>query len=307
MTSGPQTQGWWIASDGRWYPPHLHPGSQSRARPVSQPPAPAGSAWWVASDGRWYPPQLHPHRRTAASEGECRGMGAPAGVPTLGHEQKPPAPAPRRGWRRNPGNRWPRALKLGAAALGVALVGSAAYGATLWVVGLGTGSSGQAKFGTVSNITITAVASPTPTNLLYPHGTGDVVAKVTNPNHFPVTITKVKLPKSTVYGTGYSTSSLTTTKAACGASATGSDVSWHYSNSTTGSAHTLHTAITVAASGQSGDPLTVTFTNDASMGTTASATCEGIYLKMPSLIGITGYAGGSATPDSSPFTDKWTS
>src|ERR1700728_627018 len=38
-----QTAGWWMASDGRWYPPHLHPGprapSYSQLGPVGwQPP-----------------------------------------------------------------------------------------------------------------------------------------------------------------------------------------------------------------------------------------------------------------------------
>lgn len=192
-------------------------------------------------------------------------------------------------------------------AVGFMLVGAAAYGATLWIVGLNSGSSGQAKLGTVSNLTITAVATPTPVNVLYPHGVGDVVAKITNPNNFPVTITAVKLPKLTVFGTGYTTSSLTTTKTGCGATATGSDVIWRYASTASGSTHTLHTAITVAASGQSGDPLTVTFTDDASMGTTASATCENAYVKMPSLTGITAYGGGTGTPSSSPLTDKWTS
>jgi len=41
--------GWWIASDGKWYPPEptmdgSHPGL----------PAPG---WWLASDGYWYPPE----------------------------------------------------------------------------------------------------------------------------------------------------------------------------------------------------------------------------------------------------------
>jgi hypothetical protein len=202
---------------------------------------------------------------------------------------------------------WSRSRKIGAAVAGAALAGGAAYGATLWTVGLNSGSSGQAKSTTVSNLTITAVATPTPTNLIYPHGTGDVVLKITNPNHFPVTITKVKLPKSTVFATGYSTSSLTTAKTGCGALLSGSDVTWRFSNGTTGSSHTLHTAITVAASGQSGDPLTVTLTNDAYMGTTASATCENIYFKMPALIGVTAYGGGTGTPATSPATDKWTS
>ncbi len=39
--------GWWLASDGRWYPPREH----------EQPPAPG---WWLASDGKWYPPQTPP-------------------------------------------------------------------------------------------------------------------------------------------------------------------------------------------------------------------------------------------------------
>ena len=194
-----------------------------------------------------------------------------------------------------------------AAAIGVLFAGGAAFGATQWLIGLNAGSNGQAKGAPVSNLTITAIATPTPTNLLYPHGAGDVVVKITNPNKFAVTITKVKLPKSTVYATGYSTSSLTTAKTGCTATATGSDVSWHYSNGTTGSSHTLHTALTVAGNGQSGDPLTVTFTSDAYMGTTASATCEGIYFKMPALIGVTAYGGGSASATSSPATDKWTS
>ena len=187
------------------------------------------------------------------------------------------------------------------------MAGGLAYGATLWTVGLNAGSSGQARSATVSNLTITAVATPTPSNLLYPHGAGDVVVKITNPNHFPVTITKVRLPKSTAYATGYSTSSLTTTKTGCGALATGSDVTWDYSNGTTGSSHTLATALTVAATGQSGDPLTVTFSNDAYMGTTASATCEAAYFKMPSLVGVTAYGGGTVPPASSPATDNWTS
>lgn len=209
--------------------------------------------------------------------------------------------------RRPRGKGWSRTTKASAAVIGAGLAGAAAYGATLWVVGLNSGSSGQAKSYSVSNLTVTAVATPTPTNLYYPDGSGDVVVKITNPNHFPVTITKVKLPKSTVYATGYTTSSLTSAKSGCSAVATGSDVSWHYSSSTTGSVHTLHTALTVAATGQSGDPLTVTFTNDGFMGTTASATCENIFFKMPALIGVTAYGGGSGSSASSPTTDRWTS
>lgn len=202
---------------------------------------------------------------------------------------------------------WSRTRKAAAAAIVLAFIGATAYGVDTWLVGLNSGSSGQSKIGAVGNVTITAVATPTASNLLYPHGAGDVVAKITNPNNFPITITKVKLPKSTAFAVGYTTSSLTTPTSGCGASATGSDVSWHYSSTATGSIHTLHTPVTVAASGQSGDPLTVVFTDDAYMGTTASTTCQNSYVKMPSLTGITATGGGAGTPGSSPFTDRWTS
>lgn len=278
MTDGSQRRGWWLASDGRWYPPQLHRGPAA--------PATGQAGWWIASDGKWYPPHLHPSVR-------C-GQAATPG----------PDPARRSFFGRR---RLPRLVHAVAIASAVVLVGATAYGATLWVVGLNAGSSGQGRSATVSNVTITAVATPTPSNLLYPDGTGDVVAKITNPNGFPVTITKVKLPKSTVFATGYTTSSLKSTKTGCGTTVTGSDVFWHFATTVSGSSHTLHTPITVAASGQSGDPLTVIFTAGASMGTTASATCEGVYLKMPSLTGVTAYGGGNVTPSSSPITDKWTS
>jgi hypothetical protein len=36
--------GWWLASDGKWYPPSE----------ADRPPAPG---WWIAADGKWYPPK----------------------------------------------------------------------------------------------------------------------------------------------------------------------------------------------------------------------------------------------------------
>jgi hypothetical protein len=88
-------EGWWIASDGKWYPAESHPDAylkQFSAPDVSAPepdvPAgnmpdtgmaerdmragnmpdvsapdadmPPGPGWWKASDGNWYPPELHP-------------------------------------------------------------------------------------------------------------------------------------------------------------------------------------------------------------------------------------------------------
>ena len=187
-----------------------------------------------------------------------------------------------------------------AAIAGMALVGGGAYAATNWVVGVAGGSSAQGQSATIANLTITAVASPSPSSLLFPGGNGDVVATITNPNPYPVTITGVDLPTSTTYAAGFTTSALSTAQTGC--SSTTSDVLWNYSTTTSGSVHTLTTALTVAASGS----LTVTFTNDASMTTAAPAACAATYFSMPSLTGVVA-TGGSASATTSPATDAWTS
>jgi hypothetical protein len=70
MSETSKGPGWWVASDGKWYPPEqAHPDqAQSQApspAPVAAPVAPSpvgaeapqGPGWWQATDGRWYPPQ----------------------------------------------------------------------------------------------------------------------------------------------------------------------------------------------------------------------------------------------------------
>jgi hypothetical protein len=193
------------------------------------------------------------------------------------------------------------AFKVVSGVAGMAMVGGAAYGVTSWVVGLNAGSAGEAQSATVSNLTITAVAAPSATNQLYPGSTGDVVATITNPNSFPVTVTGVNLPASTVYANGYTTSALATTQTGC-ISTTPSGVTWNFATSTSGTAHTLATPVTVAGSGT----LTVTFTNDATMTSAAPAACEGTYFSLPSLTGVVASA-GTATATTSPTTDSWTS
>ncbi len=80
---------------------------------------------------------------------------------------------------------------------------------------------------------------------------------------------------------------------------TPSYVTWSYAD---GGSHTLNTPLTVGANSN----LTVTLTNDASMGAAAPAACENIYFQMPSLTGVTATGGaGGATP--SPATDYWNS
>ncbi len=200
---------------------------------------------------------------------------------------------------------WSRRARVISAVLAAALVGGAVYSATNWIVGLNGGSSGEGQSGTISNLTVTAVASPAASNLLYPGGNGDVVVTISNPNPFPVTVTGLQLPTDTTYATGYTTSALSVTQTGCIAS-TPSDVIWNFSTATSGSSHTLTSALTVNASGQANNPLTVTFTDDASMTAAAPVACVNTYFSMPSLTGVTA-TGGPATATTSPATDSWTS
>lgn len=185
--------------------------------------------------------------------------------------------------------------------LGTAIAGSGAYAASNWFVSLNAGSSGEGQSAVIANLSISASASPSAADLLYPGGTGDVVVTITNPNPFPVTVTAVQLPSNTTYANGYSDGSLSTLAAGCAAT-TPSDVVWNFSTPTAGSSHTLTSPLTVAANGG----LTVTLVNDASMGLSAPAACAGTYFSMPPLAGVTATA-GAATATSSPATDSWTS
>jgi hypothetical protein len=199
---------------------------------------------------------------------------------------------------------WSRRSKIVAAILGALMVFSAAIAATNWTVGLNPGSSGEGQSATINNLTISATASPAATNLLYPGGNGDVVVTISNPNSFPVTITGVDLPVNTSYATGYTDSALTTTQTGC--SGTTSLVSWNFATGTSGTAHTLTSAVTVAASGQSNNPLTVTFSNDASMGTGSPLACAATFFAMPAFTSVAA-TGGAATATTSPAADSWTS
>jgi len=194
-----------------------------------------------------------------------------------------------------------RMRKVISALVGMALVGGGAFAATNWFVGVNAGSSGESQSATVQNLTIAAVASPAAVNQLYPGGNGDVVATITNPNPYPVTITGVDLPTNGTYANGYTSSALTVTQLGC-LLASPSDVIWNYSTAILGSVHTLTNPLTVAANGT----LTVTFTNDASMTANAPAACENTYFSLPSLTGVVA-TGGAATATTSPATDAWTS
>lgn len=200
--------------------------------------------------------------------------------------------------------RWSRRRRVVSAVIGCLLTGTAAFAATNWIVGLNGGSNGEGQSATVANLSITATASPAPANLLFPGGTGDVVISIANSNPFPVTITAVNLPTNTTYAAGHTNSALTAPSGSC--TGANSLVSWNFATGVSGSSHTLTTSLTVAASGQANNPLVVTLTNVASMGSSSPSACQNLYFSMPSFTGVTA-TGGAATPTTSPATSGWTS
>ncbi|MEQ8716153.1 MAG: hypothetical protein RIE08_00950 [Acidimicrobiales bacterium] len=61
MSDTPQGPGWWLASDGRWYAPELHP--DYRKQPVENPTPPAGEGWPTS------PPTEQPATVSATADG----------------------------------------------------------------------------------------------------------------------------------------------------------------------------------------------------------------------------------------------
>jgi hypothetical protein len=97
-----QGEGWWLASDGKWYAPEL--------RPAPPPSTAPGPGWWAASDGRWYAPELHPeYVRPHAPKHAAQGQPARTRSdipPSLGQSAEPlvpdvPAPSPGRKARKH--------------------------------------------------------------------------------------------------------------------------------------------------------------------------------------------------------------
>lgn len=199
----------------------------------------------------------------------------------------------------------PRRARIIAGIVGALLVPSVAVASSNWTVGVAPGSNGHAQAGTISNLTITATASPAASNLLYPGGSGDVVVTISNPNAFAVTITGVNLPTNTIYAAGFSDSGLSTPQSGC-AAGTPSTVTWAFATGVSGSSHTLTSPLTVAATGQANNPLVVTLTNDAAMGSSAPLACAATYFSMPSLTAIAASA-STTNATTSPATGAWTS
>jgi hypothetical protein len=195
---------------------------------------------------------------------------------------------------------WRRSLLVGAHTLFVGAIASAVGFATVSLV-----SASGSRIRAAGDLAVSAVESPASTQLLFPHGAGDVVVTITNPNSFTVTITQVRLPPATEFAAGYATAALRTPVAACGPSPAGSDVTWRSSAEAGTSSHAFASPLIVAARGAEGDPLTVTLVAAAVMGTAASPACEGIYFKMPSIAGLTASDSGKARAPSPAATDEW--
>src|SRR5580692_1772022 len=82
MSDLSQGPGWWLASDGKWYAPELHPDYKS----------PSAAGWWQASDGGWYPPEQRPDAAPTQHLGASGAAGAgAAGVAGAGaaHASEP--------------------------------------------------------------------------------------------------------------------------------------------------------------------------------------------------------------------------
>lgn len=79
MSDEPQGPGWWLASDGKWYPPNLHPLANVE-------PAPG---LWLAAGGTWDPPNSYsPHGRSPSSASD-----AELNDPPLGERKDPSSPS----------------------------------------------------------------------------------------------------------------------------------------------------------------------------------------------------------------------
>ena len=85
-------------------------------------------------------------------------------VPAHAAPGSSPLASMKRRWSHNVTKR----MKIVSAVCGILLVGVTAYAATNWVVGLNSGSSAEGQSATIANLSMSAVASPSATNLLYP-------------------------------------------------------------------------------------------------------------------------------------------
>ena len=88
--TGAPVAGWWLASDGKWYPPAegLEVTSPADRNPTGPATAQPGPDWWLASDLKWYgpdfPPDVAPLAPPLAALGSGRGGSPPAAASSRG-------------------------------------------------------------------------------------------------------------------------------------------------------------------------------------------------------------------------------
>jgi hypothetical protein len=114
VSATPPGPGWWLASDGKWYPPReaeAAPGpgwwlaSDGKWYPPREAEAAPGPGWWLASDGKWYPPQEQ-EREPAAQAQEPLTATKPSTKPARMGRAK--VKGPRWRGRRKDGSKGPR-------------------------------------------------------------------------------------------------------------------------------------------------------------------------------------------------------
>lgn len=198
------------------------------------------------------------------------------------------------------------ALVVGRSTVATALAFGLGIGLGLGL-GLGTehlASASGGHAGEIGDLTFSAAGSSL-SGRLFPGGTVDIIVSITNPTPRSVTITRVELPPSTAFASGYATAERRIPVPACGPSATGSDVRWRGGAETQASSHALLRPLVVAAWGSPEDPMRVTFVDAAVMGTTASPACEGIYFKMPPIEGSAVVSTGTTGAPATTARDEW--
>jgi hypothetical protein len=98
-----QGPGWWLASDGKWYPPRDEsqapaPGwwlaSDGKWYPPMESEDPPEPDWWLASDGKWYPPDRKPGSRPAPSVPPTPQSAPPATTTPSTQASAPPSTSP---------------------------------------------------------------------------------------------------------------------------------------------------------------------------------------------------------------------
>ena len=207
-------------------------------------------------------------------------------------------------------HRWPRRWSWSArttligVVVSACLAGGVSYAATDRTLGLRERSAGGSPSAPITNLTIKAVAAPTPfpANLLYPGASGAVIVTISNPNRFPVTITAVQLPSDTRYAAGFTDPSLATPRVGCSA-VTPSGVTWAHATSTNGSVQILTSPITVAAQSR----VNVTFNNAATMAMAAPPACANSFFLMPAMAGLVATAAPRGTARATVIAnDGWT-